>query len=184
MLSSHLVRPLAALVGLPARSIGGAAGRLASGNSLRNPSRTAATAAALMIGIALVAFIATLTNGMKASNREAIEKQVAAYDAERGNFQGVARCLAAGLTASQLEELRRDFLSRRPHAQGPLRVHLATAQAHQQAGLLSHAREAYERALILDPLSLELHKQYLAVCRALGGSGRSGPGSDGKVTIA
>jgi putative ABC transport system permease protein len=78
MLSSHLVRPLAALVGLPARSIGGAAGRLASGNSLRNPSRTAATAAALMIGIALVAFIATLTNGMKASNREAIEKQVAA----------------------------------------------------------------------------------------------------------
>ncbi len=78
MLSSHLVRPIAALVGLPARSIGGAAGRLASGNSLRNPSRTAATAAALMIGIALVAFIATLTNGMKASNREAIEKQVAA----------------------------------------------------------------------------------------------------------
>ncbi len=47
-------------------------------NARRNPSRTAATAAALMIGIALVAFIATLTNGMKASNREAIEDQVAA----------------------------------------------------------------------------------------------------------
>ena len=31
-----------------------------------------------MIGIALVAFIATLTNGMKASNREAIEEQVIA----------------------------------------------------------------------------------------------------------
>jgi putative ABC transport system permease protein len=78
MLSSHLVRPLAALVGFPARSIGGAAGRLASGNSLRNPGRTAATAAALMIGIALVAFIATLTNGMKESNRDAIEAQVVA----------------------------------------------------------------------------------------------------------
>jgi putative ABC transport system permease protein len=78
MLSSHLVRPLASLVGLPARSVGGAAGRLASGNSLRNPGRTAATAAALMIGIALVSFIATLTNGMKASNREAIEEQVVA----------------------------------------------------------------------------------------------------------
>ncbi|MGZ8763255.1 MAG: ABC transporter permease [Acidimicrobiia bacterium] len=47
-------------------------------NARRNPSRTAATAAALMIGIALVAFIATLTNGMKASNREAIEQQIAA----------------------------------------------------------------------------------------------------------
>jgi putative ABC transport system permease protein len=78
MLSSHLVTPIARAVGLPARSAGGAAGRLASGNAVRNPSRTAATAAALMIGIALVAFIATLTNGMKASNREAIEEQVIA----------------------------------------------------------------------------------------------------------
>jgi len=73
-----------------------------------------------------------------------------------------------------MEELRRDFLARRPHTQGPLRIHLATAQAHQQVGLLAHARDAYERALILDPLSLELHRQYLAVCRALGGSGRPG----------
>ncbi len=78
MLSSKLVTPIARLVGLPARRTGGAAGRLASGNSVRNPSRTAATAAALMIGIALVSFIATLTNGMKASNREAIEEQVIA----------------------------------------------------------------------------------------------------------
>ena len=78
MLASRLVRPIAAVVGLPARSAGGAAGRLASGNSVRNPGRTASTAAALMIGIALVAFIATLTNGMKASNRQAIEDQVAA----------------------------------------------------------------------------------------------------------
>ena len=78
MLSSRLVRPLAAFVGLPARRAGGAAGRLASGNAVRNPGRTAATAAALMIGIALVSFVATLTNGMKASNREAIEEQVVA----------------------------------------------------------------------------------------------------------
>jgi putative ABC transport system permease protein len=78
MLSSRLVKPIAAVVGIPARSAGGVAGRLASGNSIRNPGRTAATAAALMIGIALVAFIATLTNGMKASNREAIEEQVIA----------------------------------------------------------------------------------------------------------
>jgi putative ABC transport system permease protein len=78
MLSSILVRPIARLVGLPARSAGGAAGRLASGNAVRNPVRTASTAAALMIGIALVSFIATLTNGMKASNRQAIEDQVVA----------------------------------------------------------------------------------------------------------
>jgi putative ABC transport system permease protein len=78
MLSSRLVRPIAAVVGLPARRIGGAAGKLASGNTVRNPGRTAATAAALMIGIALVAFIATLAEGLKVSNREAIEEQVSA----------------------------------------------------------------------------------------------------------
>ena len=78
MLSSRLVRPIAALVGYPARTLGGAAGRLASGNTVRNPGRTAATAAALMIGIALVAFLATLAEGLKVSNREAIEEQVSA----------------------------------------------------------------------------------------------------------
>jgi putative ABC transport system permease protein len=78
LLSSRLVRPLAVLVGLPARRVGGAAGQLAHGNSLRNPGRTAATAAALMIGIALVTFVAVLGAGMRDSNREAIEKQIRA----------------------------------------------------------------------------------------------------------
>jgi putative ABC transport system permease protein len=78
MISSRLVRPLAAVVGWPARQIGGAAGRLARGNSVRNPGRTAATAAALMIGIALVTFVAVLATGMKESNRGALEEQVIA----------------------------------------------------------------------------------------------------------
>ena len=78
MISSVLVPPLARLVGFPSARLGGAAGSLARGNALRNPSRTAATAAALMIGLALVTFIAVLSSGMKASNREAIESQVVA----------------------------------------------------------------------------------------------------------
>jgi ABC-type antimicrobial peptide transport system permease subunit len=47
-------------------------------NARRNPQRTAATAAALMIGVALVSFIAVLAEGLKTSNREAIEEQVSA----------------------------------------------------------------------------------------------------------
>jgi len=78
LVSRHLVRPIAALVGWPATVIGGAAGRLAKGNSMRNPQRTAATAAALMIGVALVTFVSVLANGMRESNRGAIEDQVAA----------------------------------------------------------------------------------------------------------
>ena len=76
MLSSRLVRPLVRVVGIPARRIGGAAGKLAEGNAQRNPGRTAATAAALMIGIALVTFISVLANGLRVSNSDAIERQI------------------------------------------------------------------------------------------------------------
>ena len=78
LLSARLVQPLASVLGWPARRMGGAAGKLAQSNAQRNPARTAATAAALMIGIALVTFVAVLANGMKASNGEAIERQVVA----------------------------------------------------------------------------------------------------------
>jgi putative ABC transport system permease protein len=77
MLSSRLVRPLTRLVGIPARRIGGAAGKLADRNAQRNPGRTAATAAALMIGIALVTFISVLANGLRVSNSDAITRQIA-----------------------------------------------------------------------------------------------------------
>ncbi len=78
MISSKLVRPLAAIVGVPGEKLAGVSGFLARRNTLRNPGRTAATAAALMIGLALVTFVAVLSNGMKASNRGAIEEQIAA----------------------------------------------------------------------------------------------------------
>ena len=78
MLSSRLVVPLAKLVALPARRLGGVAGHLADGNAQRNPGRTAATAAALMIGIALVTFVAVLAQGLRVSNKDAIERQIQA----------------------------------------------------------------------------------------------------------
>jgi putative ABC transport system permease protein len=112
MLSSRLVRPIAALVGLPARSIGGAAGKLASGNTVRNPGRTAATAAALMIGIALVAFIATLAEGLKTSNRKAIEEQVVAdYVVTSGDgytpfVAGIGDALASSPAAELVTNVR------------------------------------------------------------------------------
>ncbi len=57
IVSSRLVRPIAALVGWPIARLGGAAGGLARENAVRNPARTASTAAALMIGLALVTFV-------------------------------------------------------------------------------------------------------------------------------
>jgi putative ABC transport system permease protein len=78
LVSSYVVRPLASVVGRPARAFGGAAGRLAVANSVRNTSRTAATAAALMIGLALIAFVATLGAGLRNSTKDALSKQVRA----------------------------------------------------------------------------------------------------------
>ena len=71
-----LVTTLAAVVGIPARRLGGAAGRLAAENATRNPARTASTAAALMIGLALVSFVAVLGSGVHGSIDRAIEQQV------------------------------------------------------------------------------------------------------------
>jgi putative ABC transport system permease protein len=78
MVSSYVVRPLVSIVGRPARALGGAAGRLAVANAVRNTSRTAATAAALMIGLALIAFVATLGAGLRTSVVDALNKQVKA----------------------------------------------------------------------------------------------------------
>lgn len=41
LVSTYVVRPLVSVVGRPARVFGGAAGRLAVANSVRNTSRTA-----------------------------------------------------------------------------------------------------------------------------------------------
>ncbi|MER6302905.1 FtsX-like permease family protein [Kitasatospora sp. NPDC001539] len=49
-----LSRPVVALVGPLLRALGGTPGRLAQQNAVRNPRRTAATAAALTIGLTLV----------------------------------------------------------------------------------------------------------------------------------
>jgi putative ABC transport system permease protein len=76
----HMVKPLTRLVGLPARRSGGVAGELASANSVRNPSRTASTAAALMIGLTLVTVVAVLGEGMRSTVESAVTDQVdAAY---------------------------------------------------------------------------------------------------------
>ncbi len=76
----HMVKPLTSLVGLPARRSGGVAGELASANAVRHPSRTASTAAALMIGLTLVTVVAVLGAGLRTTVESAVTDQVdAAY---------------------------------------------------------------------------------------------------------
>jgi putative ABC transport system permease protein len=75
--ASKLVRPLASVLGGPFARFG-VSGSLARENAMRNPARTASTAAALMIGLALVTMVATLGKGLVSSDRDALRHQVQA----------------------------------------------------------------------------------------------------------
>ena len=97
MLAGQVVKPLARVVGWPARRLGGQAGKLAAENAVRHPGRTAGSAAALMIGLALVTFVATLGQGIKHSVRDALDQQIksgyvvtASEDADVGTFSAAS----------------------------------------------------------------------------------------------
>ncbi len=72
--ASRLVRPLASVLAWPATRLGGASGALARDNTMRNPKRTASTASALMIGLALVTFVALLSQGIHSSCESAVNE--------------------------------------------------------------------------------------------------------------
>ncbi|MEP6623452.1 MAG: FtsX-like permease family protein [Acidimicrobiia bacterium] len=65
-------RPLAAVIGRPLPTLFGVTGTLARGNAMRNPRRTTVTAAALVVGLALVALVAIFGASLKASTRAAL----------------------------------------------------------------------------------------------------------------
>jgi putative ABC transport system permease protein len=95
LLAPRLVTPLARIIGLPARRAGGVAGELAGANAVRNPGRTASTAAALMIGLTLVTVVAVLGAGINSATRSAISEQVDADYIVDGN-QGLPFSAAEG----------------------------------------------------------------------------------------
>jgi putative ABC transport system permease protein len=74
LFSPRLVRPLASLAGRPLELLRRLIGRLARENTQRNPARTAVTAAALMIGLAVVAFVTVFAAGIKSSIATAVDE--------------------------------------------------------------------------------------------------------------
>ena len=67
LVARYIVRPLAGAIGWPLERAFDEPGRLARENAMRNPGRTATTSAALMVGLALVVFVAVFAAGLKAS---------------------------------------------------------------------------------------------------------------------
>jgi putative ABC transport system permease protein len=73
LLSPRLVGPIAGAVGAPLERLFGLTGRLARENSIRQPGRTATTAAALMVGVALVSFASIFAAGAKQTIADAVD---------------------------------------------------------------------------------------------------------------
>jgi putative ABC transport system permease protein len=97
-----IVRPASAVLGAPLARLRGTPGRLAQANAMRNPARTSSTAAALMIGVALVGAVTVLTASVKASVDEVIEASFLSDLMVDTGLQG-----AGGLSPVLAEELRR-----------------------------------------------------------------------------
>jgi putative ABC transport system permease protein len=78
VLGPLLARQLAAVIGRPLPAVIGVTGTLARGNAMRNPRRTSATAAALVVGLGLVSLVAIFAHSVKTSVRSSLEQSVRA----------------------------------------------------------------------------------------------------------
>ena len=94
LLVGGLVRALGAVL----LRMFGPAGRLAERNALRNPRRTGATGAALMIGLALVACLSVVGSSMVASATDELDRTVGAdFIVQSGTGQPIMRQAQAAL---------------------------------------------------------------------------------------
>lgn len=95
-----LVDPMVKVIGAPMARWLRVPGRLARDNSMRNPRRTASTAAALMIGLALVGFVTIFAASINASTVKLIEGSTRFdFILQTTNFQAVSPTAAENLTA-------------------------------------------------------------------------------------
>jgi putative ABC transport system permease protein len=77
-LPGRVLRAVTGLVARPSARLGGSAGRLARNNAMRHPGRTAATASALLIGVALVTAVTVVAKGLQDVSTGSLERRVQA----------------------------------------------------------------------------------------------------------
>ncbi len=102
VLGPVIARPVAKLLGAPLAAMRGVTGNIARENAMRSPKRTARTAAALTIGVALVAGVSILAASLQTTIRDIVGDQFTgdfAVDSGTGGFGG-------GLPPSLVDELQ------------------------------------------------------------------------------
>jgi len=108
-LAPAVARPMASVIGRPLARLFGMSGRLGRENSMRNPRRTAQTASALMVGLALVSAIAVFGASLSRSATSSVDNAISADfiitvpNNAQGGFSNTVGPTAAsvdGITAS------------------------------------------------------------------------------------
>jgi putative ABC transport system permease protein len=106
-LSPLFAEPLARAIGAPVQAFLNVPGKLARQNSRRNPKRTASTAAALMIGLALVSMVSIFAASIKATSSRILDENLKAdfiiTSSAGGGFGGFSPEIAAG--AAEQDEI-------------------------------------------------------------------------------
>jgi putative ABC transport system permease protein len=102
MLSPAIARPISSVIGRPLARVLGVPGQLGRENSMRSPRRTAQTASALMVGLALVAamsvFGASLSKSATASVDDAVRADLLVTTGNgAGNFSNAVVAKAAAV---------------------------------------------------------------------------------------
>ncbi|HEX9236354.1 MAG TPA: ABC transporter permease, partial [Actinomycetota bacterium] len=111
VLGPILARPVGKFIGAPLPRLRGIPAKLGRENAVRNPKRTASTAAALMIGLGLVSFVNIFAASIKASATAALEQTLRAdYIVSSSSFTGFSQDVAVRLRGNQafsaVEEFR------------------------------------------------------------------------------
>jgi putative ABC transport system permease protein len=113
-LPARAVRALASLIGRPAERLGGSAGALARRNAMRHPGRTATTASALMIGVALVTLVTVIAQGLRDTTSGTLDRRIAATHVVTGadgwspTDPAVARAVSAAPGITGVTAIRQD----------------------------------------------------------------------------
>ncbi|WNG20916.1 protein kinase [Cystobacter fuscus] len=102
----------------------------------------------------------------------------ARFDASRGNFHGVAHCLAAGVPHASVNRLRQAFLAARPDAEARARELFDGGVVLEAQHVLDGALARYTEALRVDPLNVGIHRYYHALARRMHSSRLQAPGTE------
>ncbi len=90
MLAPVVARPMASVIGRPLSGMFGISGKLGRENSMRSPRRTAQTASALMVGLALVSTIAVFGASLSKSVTSSVDNAISASYIVTSSAQGGA----------------------------------------------------------------------------------------------